>query len=217
MAEAKRLDAEYEKHLDQVMDPLRDPKKDKSGYYRKGLAKYSNPCWSIIVGIIVQLISGAANAFYGLWIVEALFGMMIPDGQVPSRGDVLREYCLWIVLNACVTLVSTMIYKSCYIYVTENIILGIRSELYFSLLRKNLGWHDHKENGSGVMGTVLAKDVATLNGAGFEALGVMIEGFFAFAFALAIACYYEWRVALTTLAFAPLIMIAAVLQGKIEQ
>ena len=41
----------------------------------------------------------------------------------------------------------------------NNIISGVRKELYESVLRKEIGWHDNRDNSSGVVTSTLASDV----------------------------------------------------------
>jgi len=43
--------------------------------------------------------------------------------------------------------------------VSENLTAGIRKDLYNAVLRKDFGWHDNRDNSSGVMTAVLASDV----------------------------------------------------------
>ena len=41
----------------------------------------------------------------------------------------------------------------------NNIIGGVRKELYASVLRKEIGWHDNRDNSAGVVTSTLASDV----------------------------------------------------------
>jgi len=43
--------------------------------------------------------------------------------------------------------------------VAEKIVQGVRKDLYQAILRKNIGWHDERENSSGVMTATLSSDV----------------------------------------------------------
>jgi len=47
----------------------------------------------------------------------------------------------------------------CLSRVSENITENIRKDLYTAVLRKDLGWHDDRNNSSGVMTATLASDV----------------------------------------------------------
>jgi len=52
--------------------------------------------------------------------------------------------------------------------VAENVIAGVRTDLYNSIVRKNIGWHDDRMNSAGVMTATLASDVQLLNGVSAE-------------------------------------------------
>lgn len=68
------------------------------------------------------------------------------------------EWCLYMFLCAVVSLITTFTQKFCFGVVGENITLNIRGQLYSSLLKKNMGWFDHRENAPGVLTSVLASD-----------------------------------------------------------
>jgi hypothetical protein len=44
-------------------------------------------------------------------------------------------------------------------YIGENITQNVRADLYASILKKHVGWHDNQENSSGVLSATLASDV----------------------------------------------------------
>lgn len=41
----------------------------------------------------------------------------------------------------------------------ENVTLKVRRFLYSSILQKNIGWFDHKDNAPGVLSATMASDV----------------------------------------------------------
>ena len=55
--------------------------------------------------------------------------------------------------------------------VSENITSSVRQDLYTSIIHKDIGWHDHRENASGIMTGTLASDVQLLNGVSSEGMG----------------------------------------------
>ena len=55
--------------------------------------------------------------------------------------------------------------------VSENITSSVRKDLYTSIIHKDIGWHDHRENSSGIMTGTLASDVQLLNGVSSEGMG----------------------------------------------
>jgi len=43
--------------------------------------------------------------------------------------------------------------------VASNVTMSVRQDLYESVVRKDIGWHDHRVNSSGVLTSTLASDV----------------------------------------------------------
>ena len=41
----------------------------------------------------------------------------------------------------------------------EKLISGVRKELYQAVIRKQIGWHDNRDNASGIVTATLASDV----------------------------------------------------------
>ena len=68
------------------------------------------------------------------------------------------EWCLYMFLCAVVCFITTFTQKFCFGVVGENITLNIRNQLYQSLLKKNMGWFDLRENAPGVLTSVLASE-----------------------------------------------------------
>lgn len=58
-------------------------------------------------------------------------------------------WCMWITVLALVALVTSIISKIVFGYVTENITKGVREVCYTGILSKDIGWFDDAENASG--------------------------------------------------------------------
>merc|ERR1712048_834399 len=107
--------------------------------------------------------------------MEMMTGMNIAFYMKTSIFDEIMQ---WLILMICGSVVimfakaGSMILLS---KVAERIVQGTRRDLYESILRKNVGWHDDKENSSGVMTATLSSDVQTLNGVSSDGLAVMVE------------------------------------------
>ena len=56
----------------------------------------------------------------------------------------------------------------------ENVTLRIRDELYSSIIRKNIGWFDDKENAPGILSASMASDTQTINGIASEGLASQV-------------------------------------------
>jgi len=61
--------------------------------------------------------------------------------------------------------------KLCSGILGENVTLKIRQVLYLSILKKNIGWFDHKDNGPSVLTSAMASETAIINGASSDSIG----------------------------------------------
>ena len=101
--------------------------------------------------------------------------------------------------------------------VSENITGKVRQDLYESILRKDIGWHDHRENGSGIMTGTLSSDVQLLNGVSSEGFGAQIEGTVAVLTGMIAAFILSWPLALVTIGLLPVFLICGAIQQKADQ
>jgi hypothetical protein len=49
--------------------------------------------------------------------------------------------------------------------------MKIRKLLYLSILKKEIGFHDDRDNGSSILTSIMAHDTSILNGASTESIG----------------------------------------------
>jgi ATP-binding cassette subfamily B (MDR/TAP) protein 1 len=95
-------------------------------------------------------------------------------------------------LCGVVSLFAVIAAKFLFGIIAENITINIRAKLYGTILQKHMGWFDEKENSAGVLVSVLASDVATLNGASSEAIGIMAEVTFSLLCGIIMGFYFFW-------------------------
>ena len=118
----------------------------------------------------------------------------------------------WVTFMVCLS-IALMIFKSLSIIlfakVGHNIVQGVRKELYEAVLRKHMGWHDDRQNASGVISATLASDVQTLNGASSEGAAAILEAMASLLFGLLLGFIYSWPMALVGLCLAPFLVIGS--------
>ena len=81
--------------------------------------------------------------------------------------------------------------------------LKIRHILYLSILQKDIGFFDFRENNASVISSAMAQDTSLINGASSESLGPYSDGFFALFGGLALGFYYSWEMSLICLGLTP--------------
>lgn len=76
--------------------------------------------------------------------------------------DILRsdsdKWCLWMFIIAIISFLTNSLGRFSFGLLGENMTLNMRKILYQTLLKKNIGWFDLRENSTGVLTSVLASD-----------------------------------------------------------
>ncbi len=163
LIEAEKMRVAYEHALDDEMEYILNPKKQES-YYNKTLNKYAQPTCYRVAGILCVLGMGIIAPLYGWWIMEAMNNMN-EQFVLKSLGleyDVMGKVLPWcgIMLAGATVIFVTKAFSGVFLnYVAENLTTGIRKDLYTAFMRKHIGWHDDRENASGVLTATLSSDV----------------------------------------------------------
>ena len=157
------------------MDDLVNPKKAESTY-KKIMETYTMPQWASIAGISLAAIVGIVAPMYGWFLMEAMNQMNfaafgdadVMDATLPWCGAMLGGSVMLFIAKGGSGIFLTR--------VAENVIASVRVDLYNSIVRKEIGWHDDRMNSAGVMTATLASDVQLLNGVSAEGAAAATEG-----------------------------------------
>ena len=127
---------------------------------------------------------------FGYFIPQVLFAMAIP-GAENYRSDV-NFWCLWMFLTALIAGLGAFFGKYFFAVTGSNITYNTRQDTYKSILSKDLGWHDKRENNSSILTAMLAKDVDKLDGVASESSAIMFEAMFSVIVGTTIGLVYCW-------------------------
>jgi len=167
----------------------------------------------VVLATILACFAGMCAPLCGTFMMLVTFGLYVPDEELGPKGtvDPFSALMFALAVGMCVLKIGQRV---CFSLVAENMTIEIRKELYLSFLRKHIGWHDDKDNSSGVLSSMLAGDVQTLNGASSEAFATTLEAAFALLWAVAIGFYYSWPLATVFMILLPLMMLGAALGAR---
>ena len=121
------------------------------------LLPYNKPLGAVAVAFIFASFTGLMAPMCGTLMMAVTFGMYVPD-EVGIKATV-DPYTQGMFLLAILMFFFKTMQRLCFNLVGENMTIQIRKALYLSFLRKHIGWHDDKENASGVLSAMLAGDV----------------------------------------------------------
>ena len=111
------------------------------------------------MGVIGTIIFAVVAPFYGYFIMKTMNEMNVAAFKQENVLDAVLPWCGWMIVGAVVIAISKSIADIALGVVSENITAGMRKELYENVVRKDIGWHDNRENGAGVITSTLASDV----------------------------------------------------------
>lgn len=103
-----------------------------------------------------------------------------------------------------------------FIRIGETIVLKLRSMVFEKLLRLHMGYFDNPENTPGSLLSKLSSDTTKINGVAFTMIGVYIQAIFNLLIGIGLGIYFDWRLALITLGFIPLIVLSQVLEFNLQ-
>lgn len=88
--------------------------------------------------------------------------------------------------------------------------------MFENIIYKNVSWFDSKERAPGILTGVLSEDVTEINGLSTETIGVYLEGIFGVIIGLIICFRFSWRIALISIATAPLVVLGGFMMSKTQ-
>lgn len=218
MLEKDKVEAEKDKEFEKSI---------KEGAFSR-LIPYNTPFYFIYIAIFFNILDGAASPLFGVIFSKILdilaleidFGgersnpAAMPVEDVKSRTAILCALCG---VLGFVMFLSNAIAKFLFGTVGENVTLSIRKALYKSILEKNVGFFDFRENGASVLTSAMAEDTSIINGVSTESLGPALDGMFAMLVGIGIGFAYSWKLSLICLGLAPLMVLGSVMEMQATQ
>jgi len=101
-------------------------------------------------------------------------------------------------------------------YVQKNVSLNMRTVLYEKVLRKEIGWHDKRDNSSGVIGTMLNSEVNSLSAVTIDVAAAYLEGGAGIFIGFAIGFFFSWPIVLCVMGIAPIMMMGSKVGNKVK-
>ncbi|KAK4873211.1 hypothetical protein RN001_015240 [Aquatica leii] len=88
----------------------------------------------------------------------------------------------------------------------EKLTMRLRKKMFQSYLSQDMSYFDDKTNSVGTLSARLSYEAASVQGATGQRIGTILTSFATVLIGLCISFYYEWRITLVSLLFAPLMV-----------
>lgn len=97
----------------------------------------------------------------------------------------------------------------------EKLTMRLRSLCFEAMLKQEVGWFDDPKRGTGTLCAQLSSEASSVQGATGTRIGTILQAASTVILAVALALYYEWRIGLLAVAFAPFLIGATYLERSI--
>jgi ABC-type multidrug transport system fused ATPase/permease subunit len=161
--------------IQKVIDETNE-KNVKEGFFGR-ISSWNNQTF-VGIALFAALITGASMPVCGGLILSPLLThLSVPLEYYPilfKGADMKTEvniYCIWMTVFAVVACISLFTQKYFFLRSSEIVTHKMRSVLYDSIISKNIGWFDLRENSVGILSTAMASDTSLVNGVSSEGLG----------------------------------------------
>ena len=90
--------------------------------------------------------------------------------------------------------------------------MTLRSEMFESIMRRDISYFDKEENSTGSLATRLSNDSRAVTKATGEAVAKQLQALFTLAVGIGLSVAASWKIALVTLATFPVMIVASTIQ-----
>lgn len=117
--------------------------------------------------------------------------------------------------------IGMMVIKSisgvCWQYFSTILTYNLRKDLYQSILRKHIAWHDTSDNAPGVMSALLQSDAKKINGVTAEPAAAITEAVLAILIGSVLGFVICWPITTCAFILLPVIVISAKIKNKFNK
>ena len=118
----------------------------------------------------------------------------------------MSYYCIGLIAIAFCAAFGVYMQRKSGAILGENVTYNIRQVLYKNILSKNIAYFDNKDNGVGVITSIMASETMVINGACSESLTPVVEGLSALLIADIIGLIFCWPIALIHISLSPFVI-----------
>jgi ATP-binding cassette subfamily B (MDR/TAP) protein 1 len=98
----------------------------------------------------------------------------------------------------------------------EKLTFRLRTLSFRSILWKEIGWFDQLENSVGSLCVRLSGDSSAIQGATGARIGLLVQVSVSILFALTLSLVYDWKLALASGIFVPIVLLSGLLEVKMN-
>jgi ATP-binding cassette subfamily B (MDR/TAP) protein 1 len=125
-----------------------------------GLFRYARGHWKPLCGgIVAGLAEGTAFPVYALLLGTMTDSLYRPHDEMMG---VVKDYAVWFFLLGLGAFFAALIRSGLLQLAGEHLVLEIRNDLFDSIMRQEIGFHDEEANSAGILQTKLSADAVQI-------------------------------------------------------
>lgn len=160
MWKADEQDKIREESNKQLLEDVIDKKK-QGDIFKKKVGEYNKPMIFSIFGFLLSLMIGLVYPVFGALMIKCIFGLLSAD-PVKNALDDIGVFVMWMAIMSFGLIFAVSGRAIFFGYIGENITMNMRKNLYESVMRKHMGWHDDRRHNSGVVTSLLSGECSHL-------------------------------------------------------
>ncbi|XP_054547892.1 ATP-binding cassette sub-family B member 5 [Talpa occidentalis] len=205
--------------INSIKKDFTDKSEEFIQYKKKSLPEVSllkifqlnKPEWpSVVLGTVASLLNGAVHPIFSI-IFAKIVTMFENDDKNTLKHDA-QIYSMIFVILGVICFVSYFIQGLFYGRAGEILTMRLRHLAFKAMLYQDISWFDDKENSTGALTTILATDIAQIQGATGSRIGVLTQNATNMGLSVIISFIYGWEMTLLILSIAPVLALTGMIE-----
>ncbi|XP_022359035.1 ATP-binding cassette sub-family B member 5 [Enhydra lutris kenyoni] len=165
---------------------------------------------SVVLGTLAAVLNGAVHPVFSI-IFAKIVTIFENDDKTSLKHDA-EMYSMIFVILGVICFVSYFIQGLFYGRAGEILTMRLRHLAFKAMLYQDISWFDDKENSTGALTTVLAIDIAQIQGATGSRVGVLTQNATNMGLSIIISFIYGWEMTLLILSIAPVLALTGMIE-----
>ncbi|XP_027429466.2 ATP-binding cassette sub-family B member 5 isoform X1 [Zalophus californianus] len=165
---------------------------------------------SVVLGTLAAVLNGTVHPVFSI-IFAKIITMFENDDKTTLKHDA-EIYSMIFVILGVICFVSYFIQGLFYGRAGEILTMRLRHLAFKAMLYQDISWFDDKENSTGALTTILAIDIAQIQGATGSRVGVLTQNTTNMGLSIIISFIYGWEMTLLILSIAPVLALTGMIE-----
>lgn len=182
-------------------------------YFEIRLFKLHAPDWLwLLIGSIGQALSAIIQPATALVFAE-IFNLFTLTDAEKQRNESLK-YMGIIFAFGIAAIISNIVQSYSFSLAGSRLTQRIRTLMFKSMLRQEIGFHDLDENRSSILATQLSSSAGFVKGKSSDKLKLYVQGLAGVGFSIIYSFVLSWKLTLVMLIFVPINFFSGVMVGR---